>query len=133
MSWAHWRIAAMNELQYRANFFVQLIHSVLALVTVLWRSGWCSRTPADLGGWSQPELLIVMGIHIVGRRRPANLHRTEHAALMQDVEEGTYDYVLTKPVDPQLLTSVRDIRVWNAVDVMLGLMVMAVGLAELAA
>ena len=35
LTFTHWRIAGMNELQYRANFAVQVVHSALALVTGL--------------------------------------------------------------------------------------------------
>jgi ABC-2 type transport system permease protein len=38
--------------------------------------------------------------------------------LMQDVQEGTLDHVLTKPADAQLLVSVRTVQVWQGVDVL---------------
>jgi hypothetical protein len=30
LAWSHFRIGAMNELQYRANFFVQVFQSLLS-------------------------------------------------------------------------------------------------------
>jgi ABC-2 type transport system permease protein len=35
LAWVFFRVNALNELQYRANFFVQLMQSLIALVTGL--------------------------------------------------------------------------------------------------
>jgi ABC-2 type transport system permease protein len=40
--------------------------------------------------------------------------------LMEDVEKGTLDYALTKPDDAQVLVSVREVRIWQAVDIVMG-------------
>jgi ABC-2 type transport system permease protein len=50
--------------------------------------------------------------------------------LMEDVRKGTLDYVLTKPEDPQLLVSVRDIRMWQGVEVLTGAVVLAYAVAR---
>ena len=36
---------------------------------------------------------------------------------MEDVQQGTLDYALTKPEDAQVLVSVREFRIWQSVDV----------------
>ena len=41
--------------------------------------------------------------------------------LMEDVQQGKLDYALTKPEDAQLLVSVREVRIWQVVDVISGL------------
>lgn len=41
------------------------------------------------------------------------------ARLMADVQEGTLDYLLTRPADTQLLVSVRGFRIWRLTDVFL--------------
>ena len=43
------------------------------------------------------------------------------ARVMDEVQEGTLDYALTKPADAQLLVSVREVRIWQIVDVISGL------------
>lgn len=121
----------MNELQYRANFFIQLIHSGLALVTGLVAIGLVFSHTSDLGGWTRPELLIVMGIHVMIGGVLRTFIEPNMRRLMTDVEEGTFDYVVVKPIDAQVLTSIRDVRVWNLVDVVMGLVVLGFGLSEL--
>ena len=51
--------------------------------------------------------------------------------LMEDVRQGTLDFVLTKPEDAQVLVSVREVRIWQAVDVVVGVVVLAVAVARL--
>ncbi len=130
---AHWRVAAMNELQYRSNFFVQIIHSMLALAVGLVGIWLVFSYTTELDGWSEPELLIVMGIHILVGGVLRTFIEPNMRRLMDEVEEGTYDYVLTKPLDAQLLSSVRDLRIWHGFDIVLGLVVMVFGMVELAA
>ena len=36
--------------------------------------------------------------------------------LMQDVQQGTLDFALTKPEDAQILVSVRQVRIWQVVE-----------------
>jgi ABC-2 type transport system permease protein len=50
---------------------------------------------------------------------------------MADVREGTLDYALTKPADAQALVSVRQIRLWQLVDVIIGLVVLGVAVGQL--
>jgi ABC-2 type transport system permease protein len=50
---------------------------------------------------------------------------------MADIQQGTFDYVLTKPVDSQLLTSVREFRLWRLTDVVVGAVVMSWGVGRL--
>ena len=35
LAWLYFRVGSMNELQYRANFFLQLLQSAVAVVTAL--------------------------------------------------------------------------------------------------
>ncbi len=120
VAWVHLRVVLMNEFQYRANFFVQLLESfVLAVTGLIALSVIFAQTP-DLNGWTRPELLIVMGVYtavggMIGFAIEPNMQR-----LMGDVHTGTFDYVLTKPVDSQVLASARQFNLWRLIDVLIG-------------
>ncbi|MFV9506564.1 MAG: ABC transporter permease [Oscillochloridaceae bacterium umkhey_bin13] len=131
LSYHYFRIGAMNELQYRVNFWLQLLQSAVALAVGLVSLGLVFSHTNDLGGWSQPELLVVMGIHILLGGVIGAVIQPNMLRLMEDVREGTLDFALTKPVDAQALSSVREIRVWRLVDVVLGLIVLLVALVQL--
>lgn len=124
------RIGALNELQYRANLAVQLFQSGLALATGLAVLGLVFGQTDNLGGWSRPELLAVMGVHILMGGIINSAIQPNMERLMTDVREGTLDFILTKPEDAQVLVSVREFRIWQAVDVVVGGAVLAVALTQ---
>jgi ABC-2 type transport system permease protein len=131
LAWQFLRVGVMNEFQYRANFVIQLLQSGVAIVTGLVVLALIFGTTDDLSGWTQPQLLIVMGVFtimggIIGFVIEPNMGR-----LMADIQQGTFDYVLTKPVDSQLLTSVREFRLWRLTDVVVGAVVMSWGVGRL--
>jgi ABC-2 type transport system permease protein len=51
--------------------------------------------------------------------------------LLEDIQQGTFDYALTKPADAQVLISVREFRIWQLTDAFMGFGVMGVALSEL--
>jgi ABC-2 type transport system permease protein len=125
------RVNAMNELQYRANFFVQLLQSLIALVAGLAVIGLVFSHTEQLRGWTQPELLAVMGVHIVMGGLIGAFIQPNMIRLTEDVRDGRLDFMLTKPEDAQVLISVREFRVWRLVDVAVGGVVLAIALAGL--
>jgi ABC-2 type transport system permease protein len=125
------RVGALNELQYRANLAVQVFQSVIALVTGLVVLALVFGQTTNLGGWTQSELLAVMGVHIlmggvIGAAVQPNMER-----LMTDVRQGTLDFILTKPEDSQVLVSVREFRIWRLVDVVVGAIVLTVAIVQI--
>lgn len=125
------RISIMNELQYRANFFIQLFQSALSLGTGLIVLSIVFSYTDSLNGWSNAELLAVYGVFyllggVMGVAIIPNMWQ-----FMQDVREGTLDYTLTKPEDAQVLVSVRQFGVWRIVDIILGAIVLGVAIVQL--
>ena len=131
IAWLHLRVGVMNELQYRANFVIQLIQSLVAIGTGLVVLSLIFDRTDQLDGWTRPQLLVVMGVFtlvggLIGFAIEPNMGR-----VMADIERGTFDYVLTKPVDSQLLASLREFRIWRLTDAVVGLIVLIWGLAQL--
>jgi viologen exporter family transport system permease protein len=125
------RIGALNEVQYRANFWLQLLQAAIAVGTGLAVLGLVfSQTPA-LNGWTQPELLAVMGVHIAMGGVIAAFISPNMERLRDDIRDGRFDFVLTKPDDVQVLASVREIRIWQTVDVLVGAVVLAIAVGQL--
>jgi ABC-2 type transport system permease protein len=124
-------MGVMNELQYRANFWVQLLNSLIALGTGVVAIAVVYAHTDTLGGWSAPELLTVMGVHLVIGGVLKAVVQPNMWRLLQDVEEGNLDYTLTRPADSQLLVSVREVSIWNGIDVFLGLGVIVWALTEI--
>jgi ABC-2 type transport system permease protein len=124
LGWHFFRIGAMNELQYRVNFFVQLFQSFLALVTGLVGLALVFNHTTDLAGWTRPELLAVMGVHILMGGLIRATIQPNMERLMGDIQAGTLDFALTRPADAQMLISIREVRIWQFVDVLMGLIIL---------
>src|SRR5207253_348540 len=104
------RVGALNELQYRVNFFVQLLQSLVALGVGLVGLALVFAHTTELGGWSRPELLAVMGVHILMGGVINATIQPNMLRLMDEVRDGTLDFALTKPEDAQVMVSVREFR-----------------------
>jgi ABC-2 type transport system permease protein len=129
--WLYFRVGALNELQYRANFVVQIFQSAIALFTGLAVLALVFGQTDQLNGWTHAELLAVMGVHILMGGVIATTIQPNMQRLMEDVQKGTFDYVLTKPEDAQVMVSIREVRIWSAVDIIVGAVVLAVATAQL--
>jgi ABC-2 type transport system permease protein len=131
LAWSYLRIGILNEFQYRANLFIQILQTFIALAVGLIGLQLVFDQTSQLGGWSKSELLAVMGVYILmgGVIRAAIQPNMER--LMEDIRQGTLDFALTKPADAQLLVSVREFRLWQTVDVLTGAIVVGVALAQL--
>jgi ABC-2 type transport system permease protein len=129
----YFRVGALNELQYRANFAIQLFQSAIALGTGLAVLALVFGQTRELAGWSQPELLAVMGVHVLMGGVIGTFIQPNMIRLMEDIRRGTLDFVLTKPEDAQVLISVREFRIWQAVDILTGAVVLAVAVGQLQA
>jgi ABC-2 type transport system permease protein len=131
VSWLFFRVGVMNELQYRVNFVVQLFQSAIALTTGLVVIALVYSHTDALNGWSQSELLCVLGIQILMGGAIKAYIQPNMTKLIEDVREGTFDYALTKPEDSQVMVSVREVRIWQVVDVVSGLAVLSVGMSRI--
>jgi ABC-2 type transport system permease protein len=107
------RIGILNEFQYRANLFIQVLQTAIALATGLIGLGLVFNQTSDLEGWTQPELLAVLGVFMVMGGIIRAAIQPNMVRLMDEIREGTLDYALTKPADAQLLVSVREFRLWR--------------------
>jgi ABC-2 type transport system permease protein len=125
------RISAMNELQYRVNFLIQLFQSLVAVATGLAVLGLVFSHTHELAGWSSAQLLAVMGVHVLVGGVIRAAIQPNMLRLIQDVREGKLDYLLVKPRDSQLLVSIRELSVWQGVDCLVGAVVLGVAVARL--
>lgn len=126
--WQFVRVAVMNELQYRVNFWLSLLQSAIALGTGLVVLALVFRYVDQLGGWSRPELYVVLGMFTALGGVTRMAIKPNLVQLLDDIRDGALDYVLTKPVDAQLFVSTRRLQLWQGVDVVVGAFVVGWGL-----
>jgi ABC-2 type transport system permease protein len=118
------RLGLLNELAYRANFWVQLLESTFTVGSVLALIAIVTSQTERLGGWSQDELLAIVGVYflvfgVVNATIAPSLSR-----FIEDVRLGRLDFTLLKPADAQFLVSIAEFQPWKSVDFALGLLVL---------
>ena len=125
------KIGILKELQYRVNFFIQVLQSLISLFVGLIVLALVFDYTSTLDGWHRPELLAVLGVQTLILGVLNTLIQPNMLQMMTDVREGTLDFVLTKPADPQLLVSIREFRIWQLTDVISGTVVLFWAILEL--
>ena len=124
------KVGVLNELQYRVNFFVQVLQSLIQVGTGLVMLSLVYSHTAQLNGWSESELLTLIGVQILLGGVIHTFIQPNMERLLEDVQQGTLDYALTKPEDSQILVSFRMVRMWQVVEMISGLVLIVVGLTR---
>jgi len=114
--WLFWLTSVAAELEYRWNFLVASLGSILNLVGSIFSLFLFYRTGYSFSGWSWNEALIVLSIFtflngISGTFLEANLNR-----IVTQVQQGTLDFVLLKPISSQFWLSFRSLSIMGLPD-----------------
>ncbi|CAA9258973.1 MAG: Efflux ABC transporter, permease protein [uncultured Chloroflexi bacterium] len=125
------KVGVLSELEYRVNFYIQLLRSAIGLTTGLAGLSIVFGHTDTLWGWRQPELLALLGVYFLGSGLIGLVIQPSMQRFMEDVRQGTLDFVLTKPEDSQVLVSVRQVQIWKVVDLLLGVVVIGIALVQL--
>jgi ABC-2 type transport system permease protein len=127
---AYLAVGVLNIVQYRSDFVLAVGNALVSLVTqVLGLSVIFSNT-ADLHGWTADDLLVLIGIHFFISGLIGLVIRPSMQAMMEGIRLGTFDFLLTKPADSQLLASSQVVAPQAATDVVVGLGVVVFGIAR---
>ncbi len=114
------RVNLLFELAYRSNFFVQALESLSHLAFSILGLALVYSHTAELNGWSVYELLALVGVFFAIGGLIGFIIQPSLQQFMQDIQKGTLDFALVKPVDAQLLVSMQSMRIWKLTDVLLG-------------
>ncbi len=109
------------ELQYRANFVMAVLRSLINLGTNAANLALIFSNTSTLAGWTAPEIVAVLGVWFVFSGLWNTLIQPSFGKVMEDVRLGTLDYMLVKPASSQVLASVRVVEVWGLSDAVVGL------------
>lgn len=127
------KLGVLNVLQYRADFVFEVIGIAISLLTAVLTLGIVFGQTDALNGWGPNDLLALIGIQMLMRGLVSTVIRPSMQRLMEGVRLGTFDFLLTKPADAQLLASVSQFNAASIADIVIGLGVIAVALARLGA
>jgi viologen exporter family transport system permease protein len=127
LAFLYLRLGVMNEMQYRANFFIAIFQSLLAVAVGLIVLALVYSHTTTLNGWTESELLVIVGVQILLGGVIHSTIQPNMQQLVDEVRDGKLDYLLTKPADAQALVSVRKVEIWEAVDIVSGSAIVVVG------
>jgi len=121
----------LRELEYRVNFLANALMSVFWLVWGILGVSVFFLHRNTMGDWTYPEVLMVVGLFTFFEGVIEALLRPNVGAVIDQIRDGTLDFVLTKPVNAQFIASLRNLVIWRLVDVVIGLFVIVYGLTQL--
>ena len=137
----HFRLVAQfikasfqEEAAYRANFFISLFYSLLNLGTGVLGVLVIFGQVESVHGWNLSATLALLGVYltVLALRGLFIGPGLESLAGMDgDIWSGRIDFTLLRPVDIQFLVSLRKWRLFATFDLLLGLGVLGVAVAQL--
>ena len=116
-----WSTAIATELEYRLNFAIATITSIGNLVGSLFGLFLFYRTGYTFQGWSWQEATIVLGLFTLLQGFSATFLVPNLNSIVKQVEQGTLDFVLLKPISSQFWLSTKTISPWGLPDLLFGL------------
>lgn len=129
--YVHLRLGILNELQYRVNFWVQILQTIMGAATAIGGLAVVFSHTDSLKGWQPADLLALVGIYFLMRSIIHTFVQPSLQLFMEDVRQGTLDYTIIKPVDSQLLITIRRVAIWNSFDGLMGIGIIIYALAQL--
>ena len=129
--WLFFRLGFMNELAYRANFYMQFVQSLMNVGVALASLAVIFEHTNDLNGWTSAQLVVLLGVYFLMSGVIGTLIQPNMQRLMEGVQSGTLDFILTKPGDSQLLISIGEIRVWRLIDIFQGSIILVIAIWHL--
>jgi ABC-2 type transport system permease protein len=121
----------LNVMQYRADFFLQVLSIGVSLGTALLGLGVVFGQTDAIGGWTPNDMIALIGIQMLVRGLVSLVIRPSMEKLMEGIRMGTLDFMLTRPADSQLLASVAQVNVAASADVVAGIAVLSVALVRM--
>ena len=122
-----WITAIAAELEYRLNFLIAVLSSLTNLVGSLFSLFLFYRTGYTFPGWSWQESLIVLGIFTLLQGISSTFLVPNLNRIVEQVQQGTLDFILLKPISSQYWLSLRSFSPWGLSDIIFGLIIVMYG------
>ena len=115
------RISAASAIAYRANFLIEGVMSVAWLALTLLPLIVVYSARDAVNGWDAPSALIVMAYFTALRALLEGIISPSLVDLVEKIRSGSFDYVLLKPIDAQIVVSASKYEPWKIFDLLGGI------------
>lgn len=126
-----WATSIAAELEYRVNFLLSALSSLGGLAGSLFGLFLFYQGDYRFQGWTWEEALIVLGIFTILQGFSALLLNVNLNRIVRQVQEGTLDFVLLKPISSQFWLSLRVVSPWGLPDILAGILVVVYAVSRL--
>lgn len=128
------RASAQQELAYSSNFWISVLHSLLNLGTGVLGLVVLFSQVENVHGWSFASTLALLGVHLTlnavrGLFIEPSLDAL--AGLEGAIWQGSFDFTLLRPINPQFMASFQRWRLLALFDLLLGVGVLMVAIQQL--
>ncbi|MGF1568928.1 MAG: ABC transporter permease [Nodosilinea sp.] len=120
-----WATAIAAELEYRVNFWLAAITSLGGLGGSIFGLFLFYRTGYAFQNWSWEQALLVLGMFTILQGFAATVLVPNLNKIVTQVQQGTLDFVLLKPISAQFWLSTRVLSPWGLPDVGFGMIIIA--------
>lgn len=115
-----WSSAMAAELEYRFNFLIATLSSLTSLFGSLFGLFLFYRTGYNFQDWSWEEAMVVLGIFTILQGFSATFLVPNLNRIVEQVQQGTLDLILLKPISSQFWLSARIFSPWGIPDLAFG-------------
>lgn len=115
-----WATSIAAELEYRTNFIIATLTSFGSLLGSLFTLSLFYRGGYSFQGWSWQEALIVLGVFTALQGFSSTFLAPNLNQIVKQVQMGTLDFVLLKPISSQFWLSARSVSPWGLPDLLFG-------------
>lgn len=113
------RTCLVRELQFRANFAMQVAVALLWVSYYVLTIKVIYHNTTSVAGWSEGDMLVLTGSYILVRGVLCTVFWDNWHEFPQQVAKGTFDIALTKPIDTQFMAYCRYVN-WSEVSRIFG-------------
>jgi ABC-2 type transport system permease protein len=114
------RASLATSLQYRLDFVLDALSGFLRTALALGPVALLLWHRESLLGFTAIDLAVVIGLYFTMHAVLAALVEPNLGAIVEAIRQGTLDFLLLKPADAQLLTSLQRVAVAPLVDLPVG-------------
>jgi ABC-2 type transport system permease protein len=126
-----YRYSLLRELEYRANFLMNVVMSFFWMGWGIISATILFQHRDKIGDWNYNEVLIVIGLFTLFTGVIEAFFRPNVTNIIEQIRDGTFDFVLIKPVNAQFYASLRSIVFWRLFDIGAGALIIAYALRQL--
>ncbi len=125
---ALFKINIQQELAYRVDTVINILTSIMWLAWELIGLGIIFSNTDNIAGWRAGDILALLGVFKLINTYMQSVVWPNTEKFNQGIHEGTLDYIFLLPVSSQFMVSFSRIVIWNAWNILLGVILIIIGL-----